>query len=252
MSDCQHLKCQEGKPSAAAVGNLCGLHFRGLQADVDDIARVVILQREPDTGLALLLPGGTSDGVRTVPGSRPPIRMAALLDREVTDIIRGWAADLVATDRMPDIGRAVMILAAHVERIADHAAVDIVCEELAKAATEARRVLPDERWNTAADDRKPRAVGRCKENASGFECGGNLHWLANTLAVRCSTCGATIDPPGWLPKRLVLAAWKQVSRRTLDRWIAAGKVAAVDRLVCVDDVRGMVGTLRHAAGEMLD
>ena len=78
MSDanitCQHPDCAEADHPSPAWGGtrLCGLHQRGLQADIDDIARVLTLIETHHDELAL--PSGSGESTRGVPASRPPMR----------------------------------------------------------------------------------------------------------------------------------------------------------------------------------
>lgn len=256
---CQHPDCVTAAVPGVDWGGtlLCGMHVRGLQADVDDIARVLSLI-ETDAAALHSPVGGDRAGVSGVPSSRPPMRLGVL---EVTTgqtaaMLVGWAADVVRTSRPMTVAESARTLARNIDALLVHPAIGDVVVELRQAATACRAVLPDDRWNTAEDDKRPRPVGRCTEVVvDGGECGGNLMWLTATLVVRCQRCRAEQHPDGWVHKRAVLRAFG-LSRSTLNSWIERGHVHASESgLVCVDDVRVMVRRLRarHAEGaEALD
>ena len=251
MSDCQHPLCTP-EPSAAHGGtSLCGLHLRGLQADIDDIARVLTLIETQHDDLAD--PGGGSDDtVRSVPGSRPPLRLQVVdvLTGAAAEAICGWAADVVSTSRALSVFEAARLLARNADAIACHAAIDIVVVELHDAADTCRAALPDDRWNTAEQDDRPRTAGRCRQphlDDATRDCNGALIWVPATLVVRCNRCHAEQEPDGYVHKRVVLRAFG-LSRWTLNRWIADGKVSASNEFVCVDDVRQVVAAKRLADG----
>ena len=151
MSDanitCQHPDCAEAdQPSPAWGGTrLCGLHQRGLQADIDDIARVLTLIETHHDELAL--PSGSGESVRGVPSSRPPMRLSVLdvLTGQTAERITGWAADVVRTSRALAVPEAARLLARNVDLLCCHIAVDIVAVELRQAAGACRAVLPDDR-----------------------------------------------------------------------------------------------------------
>lgn len=252
MSDqvtCAHPGCADSDTPNIAWGGtrLCGLHLRGLQADVDDIARVLtLIETDHD---ALTAASGGSDGVHTVPASRPPLRLAIVdvLTGQTAEQITGWASDIVRTSRPMTVPEAARLLARNIDALSCHVAVDVVAVELRQAAGACRAVLPDDRWNTAEQDEKDKPVGRCTQphdTDPQRNCGGALYWLRDTLATRCARCGHQQQPDGWLPKKLILGPWG-LERRTLDRWIAEGRVAYVNRLVCVDDIRIII-KMRHA------
>jgi hypothetical protein len=241
---CQHPDCAEAdQPSPAWGGTrLCGLHQRGLQADIDDIARVLTLIETHHDELAL--PSGSGESVRGVPSSRPPMRLGVLdvLTGQTAERITGWAADVVRTSRALAVPEAARLLARNIDLLCCHIAVDIVAVELRQAAGACRAVLPDDRWNTEDDDKKPRPAGRCTQphpDDPGRDCNGSLLWVPATLVVRCARCHHEQEPDGYVAKRVVLRAFG-LSRWTLNRWIADGKVAASNDFVCVDDVREVV------------
>ncbi len=256
MSDanitCRHPKCADSDNSSPAWGGtaLCGLHLRGLQADVDDIARVLtLIETQSD---ALTSPGGGGDGLHGVPGSRPPMRLHVLdvLTGVTAEQITGWASDIVRTSRTLSVPEAARILARNVDAVCCHPSVEVVAPELHQAACACRAVLPDDRWNTEDDDRRPRRVGRCTQphpDDPSRECNGALLWVTATLVVRCTRCHHEQEPDGWVVKRAVLRAFG-LSRWTLNRWIALGLVAASEDYVCVDDVRETVRIRRADIG----
>lgn len=244
---CQHPGCAGSEAPGVAWGGtlLCGLHVRGLQADVDDIARVLSLI-EADAS-ALHSPVGSDGTGGSTPGSRPPMRLAVLdvVTGQTAAAITGWAADVVRTSRALTVAQAARMLARNVDALMVHPAVGDVVVELRDAATSCRAAIPDDRWNSTEQDARPRTVGRCAEVAhDGGECGGSLVWITATLVVRCQRCHAEQSPDGWVHKRAVLRAFG-LSRRTLNDWIAKGKVGGSESgLVCVDDVRSMVRCMR--------
>lgn len=247
---CQHPQCQHADDPSPAWGgtSLCGLHVRGLQADIEDIARVVsLIEADAD---ALCSPVGVTGGGGGKPGSRPPMRLGVLdvVTGVTAAAIIGWAADLVHTGRAMGLGESARVLAAHkdTDALLSHPVVGEIALELRQAATACRAVVPDERWNSADDDKKPKSVGRCTEVvADGAECGGTLLWVTATLVVRCQRCRAEQTPDGWVHKRVVLRAFG-LSRSTLNTWIVRGHVAATDSgMVCVDEVRSMVRRMRE-------
>lgn len=247
---CRHPQCQRADNPRETWGGtaLCGLHVRGLQADLEDIARVVtLIEADP---WALSSPGGGSDGASAgKPGSRPPMRLGVLdvVTGVTAAAITGWAADIVRTDRVMGLAESARVLVAHrdSDAVLSHPVVDQLAVEVRDAAAACRAVVPDDRWNTADDDRRPRVVGRCSEGVvDGGECGGNLMWVTATLVVKCQRCHAEQVPDGWVHKRVVLRAFG-LSRSTLNAWITRGHVTATDSgSVCVDDVRSMVRRLR--------
>lgn len=253
---CQHPGCSESDHPSTTWGGtlLCGLHLRGMQADIDDIARVLTLVEEHHADLSQ--PGGSGgDAVRSVPSSRPPLRLDVIdvVSGRVAAIITGWAADVVRTSREMGVPEAARLLARNADALFCHPAVGVVAEELRDAAADCRRVLPDDRWQTAEQDAKPKVLGRCQQPHESDPmrcCGGPLVWLRSTLVVRCTRCHHEQEPDGWVSKRVVLRAFG-LARRTLNRWIADGKVGASGDFVCVDDVRTMVhqGIRRHAGAE---
>lgn len=249
---CQHPGCAEAEHPSPTWGGtrLCGLHQRGLQADVEDIARVLtLIETHHD---ALTSTSGAGDSVRGAPASRPPMRLGALdvLTGETAEKITGWAADIVRTSRTLAVPEAARLLARNVDALACHVAVDVVAVELRQAAGACRAVLPDDRWNTEDDDARPRRAGRCHQphpDDPTRDCNGSLLWVPATLVVRCAKCHHEQEPDGWVIKRVVLRAFG-LSRWTLNRWILAGRVSATNDFVCVDDVRDMVRR-RHAEDE---
>lgn len=251
MSDCQHPLCTPEPSTAHGGTSLCGLHLRGLQADIDDIARVLTLIETDHDDLAD--PGGASDDTtRSVPGSRPPMRLQVIdvLTGITAEQITGWAADVISTSRRLTVFEAARLLARNADAIACHDAIDIVAVELRAAATSCRAVLPDDRWNTTEQDERPRVAGRCREphmDDATRDCHGALLWVPATLVVRCTRCGMEQEPDGYVEKRVVLRAFG-LSRWTLNRWIADGKVSASNDYVCVDDVRVIVAAKRLADG----
>ena len=262
MSDCQHPccngtctnprhRCANATPNPAALGTrLCGLHLRGLHADIDDIARVTALIDTMHD--ALLDTQGSGDGVRAVPASKPPMRLdlVAVLTGQTAERITGWAADIVSTSRALSVAEAGRILALNVDAIACHPVVADIAVELRQAAADCRAVVADPRWNTEDQDKRDTPVGRCTQpDPVDMEraCRGDLHWIRNTMATRCHRCGHEQQPDGWLPKRLILGPFG-LERRTLDRWIERGLVAYINRLVCVDDVRAVIKTRLDGTG----
>ena len=231
---------------------LCRRHHDRLGTDLTDIDRVLRwIGDDPDGWLQR--PVTDRDPVHVSrDGSPAPGRIDVIsaTDRRTLAMIavHGWARDLAQTDRALDRVESARILLAHHHTIACHPALPEIADELHAAAGELR-ALCDEHWNTAEQDKKARPVGRCTQphpDLAGRACGGDLHWLRDTLATRCARCGWLQEPDGWLPKRLILGPWG-IERRTLDRWIQAGLVAYVNRLVCVDDVRRVVKTRRTTA-----
>lgn len=247
---CQHPQCTSSDTPKPVWGDtrLCGLHLRGLRADIDDIARVLTLI---DAGTdALVGSTGASDGSgRGVPSSRPPMRLTVLnvLTGQTAERITGWAADVVSTSRTLTVAEGARILARNTDALSCHIAIDMIAVELREAASDCRAVIPDDRWNTEDDDKKPRRAGRCTQphpDDPARDCNGALLWVPSTLVVRCARCHHEQEPDGYVHKRVVLRAFG-LSRWTLNRWIADGKVAASNDFVCVDDVREIVRT-RHA------
>ena len=110
---CQHPQCTSSDTPKPVWGDtrLCGLHLRGLRADIDDIARVLTLI---DAGTdALVGSTGASDGSgRGVPSSRPPMRLTVLnvLTGQTAERITGWAADVVSTSRTLTVAEGARIL----------------------------------------------------------------------------------------------------------------------------------------------
>jgi len=249
---CRHPRCEPNRNPAWGGTRLCGLHLRGLQADVDDIARVLSLLAEHHDALAW--PSGNGgEGVRSVPASRPPLRLAVVdvVTGQTAERITGWASDIVRTSRALDVAEASRILARNVDALCVHDAIELVVEELHQAACACRAVLPDDRWNTQAQDDQPKPVGRCTQPHSddpARDCGGSLFWVPATVVVRCSRCHHEQEPDGWVVKRAVLRAFG-LSRWTLNRWILDGKVGASGDFVCVDDVRIQVRAMRRHADD---
>jgi hypothetical protein len=140
---CQHPDCAEADHPSPAWGGtrLCGLHQRGLQADIDDIARVLTLIETHHDELAL--PSGSGESVRGVPSSRPPMRLGVLdvVTGQTAERITGWAADVVRTSRTLAVPEAARLLARNVDLLCCHIAVDIVAVELRQAAGACRAVL---------------------------------------------------------------------------------------------------------------
>ena len=202
MITCQHPGCAESdQPTTCADGaNLCGLHLRGLQADVSDIARVTALDAMWHHDLLTATGNGTSG--RTVPDSRPPLRVAAIISGTTRAVILGWAADLVRTSRALELAEAGRILALNLEALAIHPALgDGLAFELRDAATDCRQTLPDDRWNDEDHDRRQAPLGRCPQpdpRGERARCGGPLRWRTPAwtsstddlaaIEVECSRC----------------------------------------------------------------
>ena len=164
---CQRPGCAASEAPGVAWGGtlLCGLHVRGLKADVDDIARVLSLI-EADAS-ALHSPVGSDGTGGSTPGSRPPMRLAVLdvVTGQTAAAITGWAADVVRTSRALTVAQAARMLARNVDALMVHPAVGDVVVELRDAATSCRAAIPDDRWNSTEQDARPRTVGRCAEVA---------------------------------------------------------------------------------------
>jgi len=250
---CQHPGCAASEAPGVAWGGtlLCGLHVRGLQADINDIARVMLLLQAHHRDLCS--PSGSGgDGVRSVPSSRPPLRLAVVdaLTGRVAAVLTGWAADVVRTSRSMSVFESAQLLARNSDALFCHPVVGVIAEELRDVATECRAVLPDDHWHSAEQDAKPKVLGRCRQPHDTDParcCGGPVVWVQSTLVVRCTRCHHEQQPDGWVSKRVLLGAFG-LARRTLNRWIADGKVGASGDFVCVDDVRVMVHQrlARHA------
>ena len=233
--------------------SLCARHWHRLADDLADIDRILrAIGDEPDAWRQH--PATDRDPVHgSRDGSPAPGRIDVMSATDprtiVVQAIHGWARDVITTDRALDLVEAGRILLAHHHTLACHPALPDPVDELHAAATELR-ALCDEHWNTEEQDKKDKPVGRCTQphpDHPDRRCGGDVHWLRDTLATRCVRCGHQQEPDGWLPKRLILGPWN-IERRTLDRWIAAGVVTYVNRLVCVDDVRLAVKTRRGITG----
>lgn len=239
---CQHPDCQTN-PQPARVGLLCGLHYRGLEADIADIARAVQALADPDLRMAMLTPRGGDGGPSGVPSSRPPVRLAVILSPTTVQALRGWAGVLLQTDRDPQLDRAVQALAVRAEVIAAHAEVATIAPELRDAAQDCRAAFPDDRWNTQEQDDRPRVVKRCSEPDPRDEqqdCRGPMVWRPGTLSIVCSRCQhAEHMDDGYAAVAKVAAAF-DLPRRTIYNWIKAGLVDALDGKVYISDVRRQV------------
>lgn len=248
MTTCQHPgRATKHQPAVACTSDtwggtgLCGVHLRALQADVADIARVMRLL---DTFHNDLVASGGDDTARMVPSSRPPMRLALLdvITGRTAQRITGWASDVVRTSRALSVRESALILERNIDALACHVVVADIAVELNQCAADCRAVLPDDHWNTSDDDKRIKPVGRCTRphpDDPARDCNGPLHWITATLIVRCAKCHHQQEPDGWVSKRLVLRAFG-LSRWTLNRWVADGKVAASTEFIYVDDVREQV------------
>jgi len=241
VTNCQHPDC-ELNPQPARVGYLCGLHFRGLEADIADIARAVTSLADPDLREAMLAPRGGDGGGSGIPGSRPPMRLAVILSPATIAAVQGWAEVLLQSDDV-DLRRAVDALAVRAEHIACHAEVAVIAPELREAAQDCRAAFPDDRWNTAEQDDRPREVKRCDQPDPRDEaqpCRGRMFWRPGTLSIVCERCRhAEHMVDGFATVGQVAAAFG-VPRSTLNTWIRRGKVEAIDGKVYISDVRRVV------------
>lgn len=249
----------DGQPTTQPCGSpahqasaLCAHHWHRLADDLAIIDRILrAIGDNPDAWRQR--PVTDNDPVHVSrQGSPAPgrIDVMAATDRRglVVQAVIGWARDIARTDRALDLVEAARILCANHETLACHPALPDPVTELHTAACELRS-LCDEHWNTQEQDQKTKPVGRCTEPHTDDpmrNCGGDLHWVRNTMATRCQRCGHEQEPDGWLPKRLILGPFG-LERRTLDRWIQAGLVTYINQLVCVDDVRVVVKMRRAAS-----
>ena len=113
--------------------SVCGLHLRGLQHDLDDIERVTALLDDFD-----LLTAAGEAGVRGVPGSRPPLRVAAVITGPSRESILGWAADVVRTSRALTLAEAGRLLRLNFGVVLAHDAIVDIWLELTSAAADSR------------------------------------------------------------------------------------------------------------------
>lgn len=246
---CQHPGCATSEQPSPAWGGtlLCGLHLRGLQADVGDIERVTAL--DVDWHDDLLVATGSPGVTRTVPDSRPPIRVAALIDGATAEAILGWAADVACVQRRLWLAEAGRLLAVNVMALASHPVVDVIALELRDAADHCRAAVPDDRWHTEEQDRKVAPLGRCPQPdplRQRPSCGGPLRWRTPAwtsepdlvaIELECSRCAdvwGMADLPHLLrvvaPKRRfpVPRAWVcaryALAPGTLRQWVWRGQV----------------------------
>jgi hypothetical protein len=244
---CLHPLCESNPQPTVFDTNLCGLHLRGLQADVGDIERVTALDAEWHDDY--LVATSATSATRSVPSSRPPIRVGALIDGATAEAILGWASDVAQVSRRLGLVEAGRLLAVNVMALAAHDAIDVLALELRDAADHCRGVVPDERWNDAEQDRRAAPLGRCPQPDPRGErdcCGGPLRWRTpawtsepDLLAIevecaRCADVWGMSDLPHILrvvqPKRRfpVPRAWVceryGVALGTLRQWIHKGWV----------------------------
>lgn len=245
---CQHPNCEPNRSPAWGDTRLCGLHLRGLQADIDDICWALDL--EAHWHRDFLTTAGESGG-RTVPDSRPPLRVAAILSGDAPAFITGWASDIVRTSRTLSLLEAAQLLARHSLLLAAHEAIADIVDELHRAARDCREVIPDDRWNDEARDKRAAILGRCPQPDPRGErdaCGGPLRWrtpawashVSDDLAAievecaRCKDVWGMADLPHILrvvqPRRrfAVPRAWVckryRINPSTLRQWIYRGQV----------------------------
>ena len=217
--------------------------------------------------LAVMLnPGGTTGGSHGKPGSRPPLALDIV---DITDPrgqthaqIAGWARIVIEerrlADRPLDTEQAARLLAVHADWVAAQPWADEALLEIGQAAHRIRR---------ACRDLEPRwIVGTCAmPGPNGMECGGALqveiqhtqNWDADrddydrrsTIRLVCRFCGDTwteADLDGymvvndvWLP--IDDAAYQLgVTRRTLNRHAAAGRIRRRRGMVLWSDARSVV------------
>jgi len=244
---CRHPKCDPNPAPTVLDTDLCGLHLRGLLADVGDIERTTALDYDHHDDL--LVATGGSGGTRTVPASRPPIRVAALIDGATAEAILGWAAVASGASRRLWLAEAGRLLAVNVMALASHDAVDVIALELRDAADHCRAAVPDDRWHTEEQDRKVAPLGRCPQPDPRGErpsCGGPLRWHTPAwtsepdlvaIELECSRCKDVWGmsdlphllrvvhpqkrfpvPRGWVCARYALAPG------TLRQWVWRGQV----------------------------
>jgi hypothetical protein len=250
---CQHPGCTASPHPSPAWGdtNLCGLHYRGLQADIADIARAITL--DADWHQTLLTSTSQQHGTRTIPDSRPPIRVAALIDGAILEFILSWAADVIHTSRRLTLPEAGRILTLNAHTLAGHDAIADIVGELTAAAQHCRGITPDDRWNSEDDDKKTRPLGKCKQPDPRGEhdtCGGPLRWRTPAwtstddlaaIEVECARCHdvwGVDDLPHFLrvhqPHRRFPVPRDWVCRRygvndsTLRSWVRRGNVRTYD------------------------
>lgn len=227
---------------------MCGLHLRGMQADIDDICWAIDL--DADHHDDLLTATGESSG-RSVADSKPPLRVAAILSGDTEEYICGWAADVIHTSRTLGLPEASRLLARHVFALACHDAIVDIYRELHQAAHDCREVIPDDRWNDEERDKRAAILGRCPQPDPRGErdaCGGPLRWrtpawashVSDDLAAievecaRCKDVWGMADLPHILrvvqPRRRfpVPRAWVckryRINPSTLRQWIYRGQV----------------------------
>lgn len=240
-------------PTYAATA-LCPRHYGRLGQDLRIIDQVLRWIGDDPNGWLTRPVTDSQPGKPTRIGSPAPGRIDVIsaTDKRAAAMqaIHGWARDVAHTDRALDRVECARLLLAHHDTIACHPALPEIADELHDAAL-ILAALPDEHWNSAEQDARPRDLGPCREqDPANLErrCRGRRHWRPGTVSVYCDHCGHTEQGDGYITKRLALAAFG-ISERTLRRWIEKGLVAEIDRHVYIDDIRTCVALMRHAKSQ---
>lgn len=239
----EHKEPRDAEPGLVWCAGCLG-RFR---MDLDDLVRLW-----PDLpGMATASGASDGTGVRSKPGSRPPVRLDVvemLWPRtsevvgpvlEVANWVRGCRR--LATE-VVDVAQAAQLILRHADWVAGQYEAPLVAGQVHTAARAVRRIMGES---------QERPVGRCSLPGPEGPCGGALRW-ANGLSVTCQRCGEL-----WPEEDLLLFArtaevylpTADVSRltgvpvSTLTYWCRTGRVRREGRnRVCLADA------YREAAG----
>lgn len=231
----KHREPRDAEPGLVWCSGCLGRFRR----DLEDIARLW-----PD--LPGMATSSASDGtvVRSVPGSRPPLRL------DVVDMVWPRTSEVVGpvlelanwvrgcrrlSTEVVDVAQAARLVLIHADWVAGQYEAPEMAGNVATAARALRGLM---------GEAKPRPVGRCPQEGPEGPCGGALRW-AGGLSVKCQRCGVLWPEEDlfrfartaevFLPTADV-ARLAGVPVSTLTYWCRSGRVRREGRnRVCLSD-----------------